>query len=116
MVEWTGVPAYQQVAEELRKRIASNEFAATGKLPSLAALQETYGVTVTVARDAIRKLKTDGLAVSHQGKGAFLTSGSTDRARQAGPEGAIAELRDEVAQLRLEVGELRERVAVLEGR
>ncbi|MFI2347153.1 winged helix-turn-helix domain-containing protein [Streptomyces sp. NPDC019443] len=114
MVEWTGKPAYQQVAEELRRRIAADEFTESGKLPSLAELQEAYGVTATVARDAIRQLKTDGLAVSHQGKGAFLTQDSAEAAKLASPEGAIAELRDEVAKLRREVGELRERLTALE--
>ncbi len=71
MVEWTGKPAYQQVADDLRRRIAAGEFAQSEKLPSLSELQDAYGATVTVARDAIRQLKTDGLAVSHQGKGAF---------------------------------------------
>ncbi|MGI5469644.1 winged helix-turn-helix domain-containing protein [Streptomyces sp. CA-132043] len=116
MVEWTGRPAYQQVAEELRRRIAADEFAKTGKLPSLSEIQETYGVTPTVARAAIRQLATDGLVVSHQGKGAFLTSDSTDRAKDADFAGTIAELREELAQLHGEVSSLRERVAELEGK
>lgn len=114
MVEWTGKPAYQQVAEDLRRRIAAGEFAESGKLPSLSKIQENYGATVTVARDAIRQLRTDGLAVSHQGKGAFLTANSITRAKEAGPEAAIAELRESLTQLQLEVSELRERVAELE--
>lgn len=114
MVEWTGKPAYQQVAEQLRGRIAAGEFAESGKLPSLADLQVMYGVTVTVARDAIRQLKTDGLVVSHQGKGAFLTAAASDNARLVGPEAAIAELREQVARLQSEVVELRERVVELE--
>ncbi|MFD4911983.1 GntR family transcriptional regulator [Streptomyces virginiae] len=114
MVEWTGKPAYQQVAEQLRRRIAAGEFAESRKLPSLADLQATYGVTVTVARDAIRQLKTDGLAVSHQGKGAFLTAEASEAAKLAGPEAAIAELREQVARLQGEVTDLRERVAELE--
>ncbi len=115
MVEWTGKPAYQQVADDLRRRIAEGEFSETGRLPSLAELQKEYGITVTVARDAIRKLRADGLAVSHQGKGAFLTPTSVDAAKQADPATAIAELRGELGQLRSEVSELRERVAQLEG-
>ncbi|MFJ4336596.1 MULTISPECIES: winged helix-turn-helix domain-containing protein [unclassified Streptomyces] len=115
MVEWTGKPAYQQVADDLRRRIAAGEFAQSEKLPSLSELQDAYGATVTVARDAIRQLKTDGLAVSHQGKGAFLTRDAAAAARLADPSAAIEELREEVAKLRSEVGDLRERVAVLEG-
>ncbi|MEU8525186.1 winged helix-turn-helix domain-containing protein [Streptomyces sp. NPDC048629] len=115
MVEWTGKPAYQQVAEDLRRRIAAGEFATSGKLPSLSELQGTYGITVTVARDAIRQLRTDGLAVSHQGKGAFLTRDAAAAAKLADPTGAITELQAEVAKLRTEVGDLRERVAALEG-
>ncbi|MFD9631694.1 GntR family transcriptional regulator [Streptomyces violascens] len=116
MVEWTGKPAYQQVAEDLRRRIAADEFTKTGgKLPSLAKLQDHYAVTPTVARDAIRQLKADGLAVSHQGKGAFLTPDSVAAAKLADPSAAVAELRDELHKLRTEVGELRQRVASLEG-
>ncbi|MFE7443737.1 GntR family transcriptional regulator [Streptomyces chartreusis] len=115
MVEWTGTFAYRQVADDLRRRIADGEFADTGQLPSLTQLQKTYDVTVTVARAAIRQLTTDGLAVSHQGKGAFLTPDAGRVAQLADPAGTVAELREEVAQLRSEVGELRQRVAVLEG-
>ncbi|MCD9142388.1 winged helix-turn-helix domain-containing protein [Streptomyces albireticuli] len=114
MVEWTGKPAYQQVAEDLRRRIAAEEFKESGRLPSLAELQESYKVTITVARDAIRALKSDGLAVSHQGKGAFLTSDSATLARQNDPQAAVEELRQEIKQLKHEVGRLRERLEELE--
>ncbi|MFJ8585202.1 winged helix-turn-helix domain-containing protein [Streptomyces sp. NPDC093595] len=115
MVEWTGKPAYQQVAEQLRRRIAAGEFSTAGKLPSLAEIQGAYGVTVTVARAAIRQLNSDGLVVTHQGKGAFLTSGSTEAAKLASPEGALADLQDQVDSLRAEVAALRDRVSHLEG-
>ncbi|MEU5431244.1 winged helix-turn-helix domain-containing protein [Streptomyces olivoreticuli] len=115
MIEWTGKPAYQQVAEDLRRRIAAGEFAETGQLPSLAGLREAYGVTITVARDAVRALKADRLAVSHQGKGAFLTPDSASLARANDPQTAVEELRQEVDKLRREVGELRDRVVALEG-
>ncbi|MCQ4082476.1 winged helix-turn-helix domain-containing protein [Streptomyces sp. RB6PN25] len=112
MIEWSGRPAYQQVADDLRRRIAAGEYAETGKLPSLAELERGYGVTSTVAREAIRALKAEGLAVSHQGKGAFLTA---DAAKRAGQADGLDELRREIEELRREVGSLRERVAKLEG-
>ncbi|MET9126366.1 winged helix-turn-helix domain-containing protein [Streptomyces sp. NPDC004528] len=116
MVEWTGKQfAYQQVANDLRRRIAADEFG-TGQLPSFGDLQKTYGVTVTVARTAISQLKADGLVVSHQGKGVFLTPDAGRSAAQlADPVEILAELRDEVDRLRTEVGELRQRVTTLEG-
>ncbi|WP_406510803.1 GntR family transcriptional regulator [Streptomyces sp. NBC_00212] len=116
MVEWTGEKfAYQQVADDLRQRIAKGEFTETGQLPSYGKLQESYEVTVTVARAAINQLKTDGLVVSHQGKGVFLTPAAGRAAQLADPVGTVVELREEVEQLRSEVGELRRRVATLEG-
>ncbi|WP_432020832.1 GntR family transcriptional regulator [Streptomyces sp. 1222.5] len=117
MVEWTGKQfAYQQVADDLRRRIAGGEFAETKQLPSYGDLQKAYGVTVTVARAAINQLKADRLVVSHQGKGVFLTAGADQSAAQlADPVGTLTELREEVDRLRTEVGELRERVATLEG-
>ncbi|MFI5803069.1 GntR family transcriptional regulator [Streptomyces sp. NPDC051561] len=115
MVEWTGEkPAYQQVADELRRRIAKDEFAKDGKLPSLAEIQGTYTASVTVARAAIRQLRDEGLVVSHQGKGAFLTADSAESAKLSDTAGAVAELKGQVAELRSEVGQLRERVAELE--
>ncbi|MFG2424036.1 winged helix-turn-helix domain-containing protein [Streptomyces sp. NPDC048448] len=116
MVEWTGKQfAYQQVANDLRRRIADDEFADTGQLPSYGDLQKAYGVTVTVARTAINQLKADGLVVSHQGKGVFLTADAGRTAAQlVDPVGTLAELRDEVDRLRTEVGELRQRVTSLE--
>ncbi|WP_432014969.1 GntR family transcriptional regulator [Streptomyces cucumeris] len=117
MVEWTGKQfAYQQVADDLRRRIADDEFADTGQLPSYGDLQKAYGVTVTVARTAINQLKADGLVVSHQGKGVFLTTDASRSAAQlVDPAGTVAELREEVDKLRTEVGKLRQRVAALEG-
>ncbi|MFJ9418349.1 MULTISPECIES: winged helix-turn-helix domain-containing protein [unclassified Streptomyces] len=117
MVEWTGKQfAYQQVADDLRRRIADGDFAETGRLPSYGDLQKAYGVTVTVARAAINQLKSDRLVVSHQGKGVFLTADAGRSAAQlADPVGTLAELREEVGKLRTEVGDLRQRVAALEG-
>ncbi|MFD7649870.1 GntR family transcriptional regulator [Streptomyces albidoflavus] len=116
MVEWTGKFAYQQVADDLQRRIAADEFAETGQLPSYGELQKTYRITVTVARGAINKLKADGLVVSHQGKGVFLTESAGRTAAQlADPAGAVTELYGEVEKLRAEIVELRERIATLEG-
>jgi GntR family transcriptional regulator len=114
MVEWSGEPAYKQVEADLRARIAKGEFDATGKLPSLAELQERYKASITVARTAVSQLRAAGLVVSHQGKGAFLVSGAADLARASLAPSGVDELRREVEQVRTELAELRERVRALE--
>ncbi|MFJ8624262.1 GntR family transcriptional regulator [Kitasatospora sp. NPDC093550] len=115
MVEWTGEKsAYRQVADDLCARIAKGEFAADGKIPSLAKLQAHYDVSPTVARAAVGHLRETGLVVSHQGKAAFLTEGAESKAAAAGSE--AGQLRRELAEVRGELRDLQARVAELEAR
>ncbi|GAB7182162.1 hypothetical protein ATKI12_1993 [Kitasatospora sp. Ki12] len=115
MVEWTGEkPAYRQVADDLCVRIAAGEFAASGRIPSLAALQTQYEVTVTVARRAVTHLKEIGLVVSHQGKAAFLAPDAAVKAAAAA--GEAGQLRQELAEVRDELRALAARVAELEAK
>jgi DNA-binding FadR family transcriptional regulator len=72
MADWTGRPAYAQVADELRIAIRDGRFAPGSQLPSYEALMKQYGVSITVIRSAVRELKTEGLVITHQGKGAFV--------------------------------------------
>jgi GntR family transcriptional regulator len=72
MADWSGRPAYAQVADQLRDAIRSGQYAPGSQLPSYEALMRTYDVSITVIRSAIRELKTEGLVSTHQGKGAFV--------------------------------------------
>jgi GntR family transcriptional regulator len=72
MAEWSGQPAYMQVADALRTEIRSGRIPPGSQLPSYEALMRKYGVSITVVRNAVRELKTDGLVFTHQGKGAFV--------------------------------------------
>ena len=132
MAEPVGGPAYQQVARDLRARIASAEFPVGSAIPSTAKLREMYGVSVTVVRAAVAELRADGLLTGHPGKGVFVSAtpvGASGRAatvedlaRQV--EELRAELRRaesarrdedtaEVAALRMQVGRLQAQVAGL---
>jgi len=72
MADWSGGPAYLQVAEALRAEIRRGRIAPGSQLPSYEALMKRYGVSITVVRSAVRELKTEGLVFTHQGKGAFV--------------------------------------------
>lgn len=65
-------PAYQRVADDLRKAISAGTYQPGDQLPTLAEITSRYGIAVMTARDAIRQLANDGLVVSRQGKGAYV--------------------------------------------
>jgi GntR family transcriptional regulator len=72
MTDWSGRPAYTQLADALRADIRSGRYAPGSQLPSYEALMKKHGVSITVVRSAVRELKTEGLVYTHQGKGAFV--------------------------------------------
>jgi len=62
----------EQVATALRERIAAAVYAPNARLPSEAALAAQFGVSRTVVREAVSRLKSDGLLASRQGSGLFV--------------------------------------------
>lgn len=97
VTESVGRPAYQQVADDLRARIASGEYPVGSPIPSTARLTTTYGVSITVVRAAVAQLRGDGLLVGQPGKGVFV---------RATPD-AVAERAATVDELARQVKELR---------
>ena len=65
-------PRYRELAEALRERIASGEFA--DGLPGEQALAAEYGVTRTVVRGALRWLEQRGLVTARRNIGWFIRS------------------------------------------
>jgi GntR family transcriptional regulator len=102
-------PAYQRVAEDLRRAIATGTYQPGDQLPTLAELTARYGIAVMTARDAIRQLTAEGLVVSRQGKGAYVL-------RQLSAEESItlSKLLDLLNQVSRSVEELTDRMAVVE--
>ena len=72
MADWSGRPAYMQVADALRAEIRGGRIPPGSQLPSYEALMRKYEVSITVVRSAVRELKTEGIVYTHQGKGAFV--------------------------------------------
>ena len=63
-----------QLVAELREQIANGTFAPGDKLPSENELMQTYEVSRTVVREAISGLRADGILITRQGVGAFVTN------------------------------------------
>jgi len=68
----SGRPAYQQIADELRRRIQTGALEPGSKLPTEVELMSEFGVSRVVGRLAVGVLRTEGLIYSRQGKGTFV--------------------------------------------
>lgn len=65
-------PRYIQVAEDLRDQIERGVLAAGTAMPSETALSESYDLSRTSVRNAIKQLKDWGLVRAEQGRGTYV--------------------------------------------
>jgi DNA-binding GntR family transcriptional regulator len=109
VVDHTGRPKYIEVAESLRKAIASGQYPVDSELPSTARLTETFGVSTTVIRAAIRELRTEGLIIGQPGKAVYV---------RAEPDVVVPDVEQRLDELtayvRAELTSLSDRIAALE--
>lgn len=68
----SSVPAYIQVADDLRRKIRSGEYAPGQRLPSADYIHQEYDVAPNTARKALQVLRDEGLAVMTPGLGTFV--------------------------------------------
>jgi GntR family transcriptional repressor for pyruvate dehydrogenase complex len=68
-----------QVAEIIEQEIQKENWRPGDKLPSEAALSRQFGVSRSVVREALSRLKYEGLLDSHQGKGIIVVGTSGRR-------------------------------------
>lgn len=64
-------PKWQQIAEEIRRRIASGEYPVHG-LISEVRLEQEFGVSRITVRKATAALREEGLIVTTRGMGSFV--------------------------------------------
>src|SRR5690242_7584412 len=68
-------PRYQEIADDLRKRLVNGEFSIGSALPSISALQEEYDVRgLNTVRQAVAILQEEGLVEPAQGRGTFMVA------------------------------------------
>lgn len=66
------LPLYFQLKELLRDQIESGEWETGQQIPSETELCETFNISRTVVRHALRELEYEGLLYRRQGKGTFV--------------------------------------------
>jgi GntR family transcriptional repressor for pyruvate dehydrogenase complex len=61
-----------RVAASLRERVLTGGFAPGARLPAENAMAASFGVSRPVVREAVSRLKSEGLLVTRQGSGVFV--------------------------------------------
>jgi DNA-binding FadR family transcriptional regulator len=67
----------EKIAQDLLRRIIANEFADANLLPSERTLQDSYGVSRTVVREALKLLAARGLVSTGGGQVTMITTNFT---------------------------------------
>ncbi|HXS64384.1 MAG TPA: winged helix-turn-helix domain-containing protein [Streptosporangiaceae bacterium] len=65
-------PVWIQLTDFLREMINSGQIPPRGKLPSINALMQEYGIADQTAQKAIRALRDEGLVRTHRGLGSYV--------------------------------------------
>lgn len=65
-------PAYVEISDRIGEQIRSGKLQAGTRVPGEREIQERHGVSSTVARAVIARLRSQGLIISQQGKGSFV--------------------------------------------
>jgi len=107
----SGARLSDQVAEKLAAEIRRGGLAPGDKLPTEARLALQFGVSRTVVREAVSRLKSLGLVDSRQGSGVFVTANATFaplqfEARQAASQEAVVQMVEVRRALEAEVAAL----------
>jgi GntR family transcriptional regulator len=66
------VPLYHQIANDLRRKIASGAWSAGSQMPSEEELTAAYGVSRITVRQALSILVQEGLVTRQPGRGSFV--------------------------------------------
>lgn len=67
------IPVYIQLANLLRSRIISGELQPHRPIPSIAYLQQEFGISDGTVKKAVAILREEGLVHSVSGKGTYVT-------------------------------------------
>lgn len=65
-------PVHPQIAEILRRRIASGEYPSGSRLPGVVDLAAEWDVAVATISKAVAALRAEGLVYTWSGRGTFV--------------------------------------------
>lgn len=81
-----------QVYEQILLRIAAGQLETGQRLPSEPRLCDMFGVSRPVVREALARLRADGIIASRRGSGSYVRRAPSSAFMQVAPSAAVAEL------------------------
>lgn len=70
----TGGPLYQQIVDQIRQKIAVEDWKAGEEIPSIRQLAADLRVSVITVKRAYLELEREGLIITQHGKGSFVAA------------------------------------------
>lgn len=67
-----GRPMYQQLVEQIKRRVAAGDWQPGQEIPSIRALAANVRVSVITVKRAYLELEREGVIVTRQGRGSFV--------------------------------------------
>ena len=104
-------PAYVQIAEDIRGKIASGEYGPGSRLPSNRDLSEHYHVAAETIRQALDVLRGGKLIATQSTRGTYVLRPPAEPE----PDPDVVRLTEGLQDVLQRLGKLEERISALEG-
>ena len=74
---------YEQIVEQVEQSILKGQLKPGDQLPAERDLAQSFGVSRTAVREAVKTLREKGLVEAYTGRGTFVTNGTSNAIRQS---------------------------------
>lgn len=82
LLQNSGVPIYQQIADQLRADILAGKLKEGDYLPSIRNLAKELKISVITTMKAYEQLETEGLVTASQGKGFYVNAQDSEMMKE----------------------------------
>lgn len=82
LLQNSGVPIYQQIAEQLKTDILAGRIEEGAYLPSIRALAKDLKISVITTMKAYEQLEAEGLVTAVQGKGFYVNAQDSEMLKE----------------------------------
>jgi len=82
IVQNSGVPIYQQIAEQFKEDILAGKYKDGEYLPSIRGLAQDLKISVITTMKAYEQLQSEGLATAMQGKGYYVNAQDSEMLKE----------------------------------